>query len=209
MRLSAGLAALAMVIFLPLFYTEGAGAFDFWWWITTNAALLTILAATLDPSWRHTLREDLSSGIWWKLGLGLASATLLYGIFWVGNEGSRWLVEFAGESIDAVYDFKRGASVWRVALLIGLLIGPAEELFWRHFLQRRLETRWGRWWGFGVATFLYTLMHITSFNPMLILAAGVCGVFWGLMYMKWRSAWLNVVSHVVWDLTVFLIIPFH
>jgi hypothetical protein len=43
---------------------------------------------------------------------------------------------------------------------------------------------------------------------MLILAAAVCGVFWGWLYLRFRSPLLNVVSHAVWDLLVFVILPF-
>jgi membrane protease YdiL (CAAX protease family) len=43
---------------------------------------------------------------------------------------------------------------------------------------------------------------------MLILAAAVCGVFWGGLYLRFRSPLLNIVSHTLWDLLVFVILPF-
>ena len=43
---------------------------------------------------------------------------------------------------------------------------------------------------------------------MLVLAAAVCGLFWGYLYMRTGSALLVVVSHTVWDIAVFLIVPF-
>lgn len=203
-----GLAALALAVFSPLFITGGVGAFDFWWWMAANAALMTGLSFGLDPDYRRLATADLRAGLAWKIGLGLASAALLYGLFWIGNQAARCLFDFAAGGIDAVYGLKAGASVWRVGLLIGLLIGPAEEVFWRGFLQRRLATRHGRWLGLVLATSLYTGMHIGSGNLMLIAAAGVCGLFWGLMWLRFESLGLNIVSHIVWDLAVFLIFPF-
>jgi len=41
-----------------------------------------------------------------------------------------------------------------------------------------------------------------------VLAAALCGVFWGYLYLRLRSVWLNVISHLVWDLAVFMFFPF-
>ena len=203
-----GLAVLALVLFPPLFATGGFQAFDFWWWMATNAALMTTLSFALDGAYRRLTVEDLKTGLAWKVGLGLLSAALLYGVFWVGNLAARWMFDFAAGGIDAVYGLKEGSSVWRVGLLIGLLIGPAEEVFWRGFLQRRLTARHGRWVGLLASAAIYTGIHLGSANPMLILAAGVCGLFWGLMWLRFESLSMNAVSHLVWDLAVFLVFPF-
>ncbi len=201
-------AACAAALFIPLFATRGIGAFDFWWWMSTNAVILVVLSATLDAGWRSALRVDLGAGLWWKLLLGVGSAVLLYGIFFGGNLLSRVILEFAGGDIERVYSFKDGSSVVRVGLLIGLLIGPVEELFWRGFLQRRLEDRHGKRIGLVLATAVYAGVHVASLNLMLVVAAGVCGLFWGILYMRFRSVTLNVVSHVLWDLAVFVWFPF-
>ena len=143
-----------------------------------------------------------------KTALGLVSAAALYGVFWGGNLLSRaWFGEWAGQGIDSVYGLKSGASLTRIVLLIALLIGPTEEVFWRGLLQRQFAARWGRWGAFLLATALYAGVHISSGNPMLVLAAVVCGVFWGLLYLWRGSVLLNVVSHTAWDLAVFVLFP--
>lgn len=199
---------LAVALFVPLFITEGLGVFDFWWWMASNAVIFISLSVA-DRGWRDALKRELEGQVWRNIALGLAAAALLYGVFFVGNGLSRLIFAFAGRGIQNVYDFKRGASVLRVALLIGLLIGPGEEIFWRGFLQRRLQVHLGPWQGFAVATALYAGIHVGSGNPMLILAALICGIFWGFLYMRTGSLLLVLVSHVVWDLTVFLLLPFH
>jgi membrane protease YdiL (CAAX protease family) len=42
---------------------------------------------------------------------------------------------------------------------------------------------------------------------MLVLAAGVCGVFWGLLYSAFKSIAVNAVSHALWALTIFILRP--
>jgi len=97
----------------------------------------------------------------------------------------------------------------RIAALMIFIIGPGEELFWRSFLQRRLQNKSGKYSGFILATGIYTLVHIGSGNVMLVLAAGVCGLFWGYLYLRYGSVTLNIVSHTLWDVTVFLWLPFN
>lgn len=203
-----GLTGLAVVLFVSLFATGGIGAFDFWWWLGFNATLLVVLSLVLDPAYVPALRADLASGLARKVLIGLASAAVLYGVFWIGDQVSRaWFGAWAGHGIDSVYDLKHGAGPTRVLLLIALFIGPAEEIFWRGLLQRNLATRYGRWPGLVLATALYGGVHLASGNPMLVLAAVLCGVFWGWMYLRFGSVAMNVVSHTAWDLAVFVIWP--
>ncbi len=203
------LAGIAAMLFVPLFVKGGLGWFDFWWWMASNAVLLLAVIASIDPRWRAAVASDLRERLWYKLVVGLISAAILYGVFFIGNLLSTRLFDFASGDIDAVYAFKDGVSPIKCALLIGLLIGPAEELFWRAFLQHRLQDHYGRWCGMIIATVIYASVHIGSGNPMLVAAAAICGAYWSLLYTRYKSPLLNVVSHVVWDLAVFLWIPFN
>lgn len=118
------------------------------------------------------------------------------------------MFSFARPQVDAVYGMKGGIPSWIVALQLLLLTGPAEELFWRGYVQRTLSQRWNADSGFVVTTALYTLIHLWSFNFMLIMSALVCGVVWGGLY-RLRPQWFPalVVSHAVWDACVFVVFP--
>ena len=70
---------------------------------------------------------------------------------------------------------------------------PAEEIFWRGFLQRRLMLRLGSFWGWIIASVLYAAVHISSLNFMLVGAAGVAGLFWGLLYWRLKTLWPVVI----------------
>lgn len=202
------IAALAAALFVPLFVLRGIGPFDFWWWMSANLVLLVGLGAGLDADYLAALRRDLGEGVSRKIGLGLLAAAALYAVFFIGNWASRLVLPFAGADIGQVYGFKTGAPVLRIVLSMALVIGPGEELFWRAYLQRRWQKRFGPLAGWLATTALYALVHAGSGNPMLVLAAAVCGFFWGYLYWKTGSALLVVVSHTVWDIAVFLVVPF-
>jgi len=206
-RLTHIITLLAIVLFVPLFITRGVGKFDFWWWMSLNITFLTAIAATLDRGWRNALTNDLRNHILKKIGIGLLSALGLYGVFYLGNTVSRLMFPFAAHNIENVYAFKTGAAPVRIAFLMAFIIGPGEELFWRGFLQRRFQREKGPLQGFVLTTLLYAGVHIASGNVMLVLAAGVCGLFWGFLYLRTGSLLLNVVSHTVWDMAIFLFFP--
>ena len=101
------------------------------------------------------------------------------------------------------------ALVFRLLLF---LIGPAEEFFWRGYVQRTLGKllpgEHASDHAFLLTAAVYALVHVWSFNFMLVMAALTAGLVWGLVY-RLRPAWLPalVVSHAVWDALVFIIIP--
>jgi len=197
------------ILFVPLFILREIGPLDFWWWMSANLLVLICLSLIFDKRYLNLLKEDFSSGTGKKILLGVLSAAILYGIFWIGNLLSRKWFGFAGEGIQGVYDFKGNASYFRILGLMALIIGPGEEIFWRGVIQRWFSDRLGGTKGFILALLIYTGVHVFSFNIMLIVAAFVAGLFWGLMYLKFKSVFANIISHTLWDIMVFLILPFN
>ncbi len=198
---------LAAVLFVPLLTFRGLGPLDFWWTMSGCLALLIALCTLADIRYRDLLRQDVGRNILKKASLGLTTAMVLTLIFWAGGMISRAILPFAQEGIDAIYAFKQDASAFRVILLIVLIIGPGEEVFWRGFIQRRWENRLGFPMGWLLASGFYALVHVGSGNIMLVSAALVCGLFWGALYSWSRSVLLVAVSHTAWDLIVFFIFP--
>lgn len=202
------IAVLAAALFVPLFVVRGLGTFDFWWWMSADIAVLLVLTASIDRRQLAAIASDIVDRPAVKIGLGLLAAIGLYAVFFAGNILARRILPFAGAGISQVYGFKTGASPLRVIFLMALVIGPGEELFWRGYLQRNFQDRCGGFGGFLLATALYTLVHVGSGNPMLVLAAAVCGLFWGYLYLRTKSVLLVLISHTVWDLAVFILFPF-
>ncbi len=181
--------------------------FHFWAQMSLTILGLCLLAFQTNPELLKRALAWRSRDILPDVLIGLVSAVALYLIFWAGNYFSQAWFGFAQPNIAAVYGFKGQTPVWIITLLMGLVIGPGEEIFWRGWLQTRLEKHVGLI-GVGLSVAAYTGVHLASLNIMLILAAGVCGAFWCALYYVRRSLWANIISHVLWDLAVFLWFPF-
>ena len=207
-RLVGAAGAVAAILFIALFRLKRLGPLDFWAWLSLNIVIVAAMSFVLDRGYARRLREDLRSGLARKAVLGIASAAALYGVFTVGRIVALRVFPFAAAGIGHVYALKAGTPVLRIVLLIGLVIGPGEELFWRGFFQERTGATTSPVLGFALTALLYTAVHMASGNLMLVLAAAVCGVFWGWLYLRFRSPVLNMISHALWDLAVFVVFPF-
>ena len=203
-----GLTVVAAVLFAAVFRFGPPGRLDFFALFSIAAGLASGSAFAVDTDYAGRLAADLRSGLPGKAAAGLASAAVLYGLFAVGRALSRLLLPFAAAEIGRVYALKSGVPAVRIVLLVGLVIGPAEEIFWRGFVQERMAGMTGRTRGLLLTSLLYAAVHVASGNVMLVLAAAVCGLFWGSLYLRFRSPVLNVVSHTIWDLAVLVIFPF-
>lgn len=196
-----------------LFSPWTAGFVNFWGGMAMAAGVLTISSLVAGNAERRDAalpRWSFGEAFEFKithLWVGLAAAAILYGVFFLGDLISAMLFDFAKPQVAGIYGTKSQASPWIIGSLLMFWIGPAEEIFWRGYVQRKLSQSLGGWTGLIVATLIYTLIHIWSFNFMLIMAALICGVFWALMYKYFRSVWPGIISHAVWDAVIFVVFP--
>ena len=138
---------------------------------------------------------------------GLSAAALLYFIFMLGNIVGPLIFPFAVREIDGIYSIKQEGGTLAIAMLLICVTSPAEEIFWRGFLQRFAMYRLGRLYGLLAAASLYAAVHIISGNVMLVLAALTAGLFWGVLYLYSRSVFACTISHIAWALAIFIIWP--
>lgn len=207
--------SIAALLWFVMFSPWTAPLINFWSSMSLSAVILCILSFYVGKV-RLTLREFGLKA----LLLGIASATALWGIFWIGNYlSTRWF-GFAHTQVGEIYAMKEGHNLRLVALLLLFLIGPAEEIFWRGYIQNRImqliRSHRSRFSSLTVTLIsvaltstVYSLVHIWSFNFMLIMASLVCGIFWGLLYAFGRSLAATIISHALWDVAVFILFPIH
>ncbi len=198
---------LALTLFPYLLHFRRLGPLDFWWAMGLVVAVLVVSAIAADSGTVALLREDIRTRLFRKIALGVLSAAALYGVFYLGNGLVRRFLPMGGEGIGAVYALRSGAQALRIGLLLLLVIGPGEELFWRGYLQRTWQKKLGNASVLPLTVAVYTAVHVASGNPVLVLAAAVCGLFWGVLYQRSGSVLLVAVSHTIWDLAVFLLFP--
>jgi len=197
--LSAAAAGLWLVMFSP--WTRES--VPFWPAMAISSGLLAASALWID---RRQFRQTCVF-YWWHVPLGLGSAVVLYLMFFIGHKIAAFILPFASDQVGLVYRTRSQADLWIIAVLLFAWVGPAEEIFWRAFVQRRFGQRYGPFAGLVVTAAIYTVVHIWSFNLMLLAAAGLCGVFWGAMFYRFRSLWPALISHAVWDVVIFVFLP--
>ena len=191
----------AALLWFVMFFPYLGLNLNFWAVMTVASLTLTTLAIVFG-GWPD-LRLD-----WREVLLGAGIAVVLWGVFWIGDKCSQWMFDFARPQVDMIYGIKSGTAPSLIALLLLLIIGPGEEIFWRGYVQRRCSERWSPNIGFLVATAAYTLIHIPSLNFMLIMAAMVCGIAWGGLYRLFPKHFTAIViSHALWDAAAFVWFP--
>ncbi len=170
--------------------TFGGPRERFWHRMTTTGLTLGALALAsgerIRPRWRD-------------LPLGLAIAAGLFAIFQVGDRKAREIMPRGNEQIKEIYALREVRPKEEIALRLATIIGPAEELFWRGWLQRRV--------GWLPASALYAGAHLVTGNATLIGAAGVAGVYWGALAALGAPMTALIVSHAAWDIWIFLVQP--
>lgn len=194
---------LAAVLWTFMFSPMTAPLVNFWWMMTASALTLSLLSSWLNPGWWKRARLSTSN-----LCLGVAIAVVLWGVFWIGDKVASWLFDFARPQVDTIYGMKEGESPWLLSLLMLFLIGPAEEIYWRGYVQQRFSDRYGANKAFLITTACYALVHAGSCNFMLLMAALVAGVVWGALYRFWPQRFAAIIlSHALWDVAVFVLFP--
>lgn len=194
-----GTVILATLLWCGTFYVSWG---SFWVKISFSSALLAGVSLWLQSDPRPRFGFDRKA-----LLIGLSLAVVLYLIFWAGKAISTHLFPFAGNQIEAIYGKGQGTRLWVVAVLLFFVTGPAEELYWRGFLQHKLMHRFGGWQGWLLSTALYAGVHLWALNFMLIGAAAVAGAFWGAMYWRLGKLAPIIISHSVWSTAIFALSP--
>lgn len=191
--------ALAAVLWYIIF---GLQLFNFWCAMAVAATMLA-LASFVFYGAPFALQEINRRAIL----LGVLSAAVLYGIFWLGDILSAMLFSFAPPQVSSIYDLRSQNQVWLIVLILIFVTSPAEEIFWRGFVQRWLDQQMGPVPAWILAALAYGGVHIISGNFMLVMAALVAGLFWGYIFMKGRSVVPLIISHALWTVSIFILFP--
>lgn len=139
--------------------------------------------------------------------LGLASAGALYVTFKLGDLAARRLIPRGDREIREIYALRTVRPRPEIAVRLATIIGPAEELFWRGLVQGAFQRRFGTWRAMVLTNSAYTGVHLAARNFTLLGAAGVAGLHWGVLRALRLPLGALIVSHVAWDIWIFLIQP--
>jgi len=191
---------LALMTFLPA--TAGAYAVR----AAATALALVWAAFVLRPSWR--LRAL-------PLAAGLAGGAFV-AAFWIFPESSAfyrtWILWPIGTDVpaSAASPYDPAVCGWPLTLakLAGsaFVIAPAEELFFRSFLYRRLQAvdwRAVPLARFDLSAFLWSAALFSLEHPPRFLVAALCGGVYGLLAIRFGLA-SAIAAHIVTNLLLAL-----
>ena len=149
------------------------------------AILLLAVRGSVSIRWR----KDASR--WWAPAVVVVVWTLL-------SQVAPWNPVFDPTGIDTGF-------LVTAAIATAITAGVGEELFFRRWLQTRLEAVLSAWPGIVVISLTFALMHLGSHGsgaPVLDIARvvviqGSFGVFVGVMWWRYRNLTAIIVVHVV------------
>ncbi len=162
-------------------------------YIVGKAVLLMAIPAFAVPGLRRAVRFSAPQAAWrwWAPALCVAAWTLL-------SQVAPWVPE---------HDLGDYSTEMLVVggIATAITAGLGEELFYRRWLQTRLEALVGPWTGLGFATLAFALMHLGSHGtgaPWLDVARvialqGSFGLLMGLLWWSYRNLALIVVAHLI------------
>lgn len=174
---------------------------SFWFRMAGGTGALGVIALCREP---RAYRPRVAAS---DVPAGVLSAALLYLVFQIGDRLARAVMPNGGNDIAAIYRLRREAPPKLIALLLAVIIAPGEELFWRGFVQRGLQARFSRLFAVPLAAAAYAGVHLPSGNLTLTGAAGIAGLFWSAQYALQKRLAPVIVSHILWDIWIFLVAP--
>jgi len=189
------------IAFLMFTVNLGYTMIPFWPFMTVTASILLLFSLSRIKPWKQ------SDWTLTNILLGIISAACLYFFFWLGHQIIQTFAPVFSQDVSSIYHFKGNTPEWIIVLTLGLIIGPSEEIFWRRFIQTEFSAYFGRINGVLLTTFLYSMVHVVSMNIVLILAAAIGGLMWGIMYTWRRTVVVALISHTVWDIAIFSVWP--
>lgn len=196
-------ALIAATVFWFCLFSPMVKRLNFWMVMPVAAGILAAWAIRCGGMPVHRNQWRLSAVV-----IGAASALMLYGVFYIGNYTAKLMFDSAPGQVGSIYAIKESNSPVLIALMLLFVSSPAEEIFWRGFLQKWAMNRWGQIAGWLIASLCYAAVHIVSGNFILVMAALIAGLFWGLLYLFLKANLVPlIISHSLWTFGIFLLLP--
>jgi membrane protease YdiL (CAAX protease family) len=170
------------------------------WYIFSGSILILIIFAIM----QENAFDQLPSAKY--LPFGLISGALLYVLFWLGYQVIGHYFPSSGTSVARLYRWYGPSLFWHYISLF-LVAAPGEELFWRGFIQRKFQRYYKPVFSIIATSLLYASVNLYSGSFLLVFSAFFSGVIWGTLYWWKKSMPLVIVSHLTFDLLMFVIAP--
>jgi uncharacterized protein len=171
-------------------------------WYLYSGSMLLLIAYGM---FQEAVSDDAS--FFTYISIGTVSGLVLFGFFWLSYQGIVIFDLPFERDIHKLYRWFAPSIFWEYLSLV-LVAAPGEELFWRGFILNRLLKYFNPIISIIVGAILYASVMIYSGEFILVLATFLCGLLWGALYLWKKSMPLVIVSHLIFDIMLFIIFPF-
>jgi membrane protease YdiL (CAAX protease family) len=100
---------------------------------------------------------------------------------------------------------------WNSILSTSICIGIIEEIPFRGFILRKLESQFNFWIANGVSSLLFLGIHLPGwfflhqFNIMNAIFIFIFGALWAMICKYGKSLWGSIVAHSLNDFIAFIV----
>lgn len=161
--------------------------------ILTKAVALMVVPTVLLMLFRDAIRIDRKAGAWrwWAPAVVIAVWILL-------SQVAPWNPRQDFSDYDQEF-------LIIAAVAVAITAGVGEELFFRRWLQSRLETAIGPWPGIALGSLLFALVHLGSHGSgdivldvaTVVVSQGSFGLFMGVLWWRYRNLTAIIVAHII------------
>lgn len=174
------------------------------WLATGIAASISIaLCVWMDGSHLRDLLRPTRRSLWIGLVAGLLMAAGTYALYAI----AAFVVPGLHEEVGGLYKTLHDPPGVAFALPVLFVVILSEELVWRGALFDALPSTVSRERAVLLSALVYALPQVGKGSLVLVLVAFVCGVFWGAERVWTRGLVAPLVTHVMWDLLLFVVAP--
>ncbi|MCR2820916.1 CPBP family intramembrane glutamic endopeptidase [Lederbergia panacisoli] len=170
------------------------------WYLYTATMLFLISFAIINEK----LDDEVSTKQY--ISIGVLSGVALFLLFAAGD----WVLSFLPKTfsiqVSKLYSRFSLEWIWHYFVLFFIII-PGEEIFWRGFILKRLMGKMSIGKAILASALINAIAFCLSGYFILIIAAFVSGLVWGILYVWKRSMPLLIVSHLVFDLLLLILFP--
>ncbi|WP_171016878.1 CPBP family intramembrane glutamic endopeptidase [Pseudalkalibacillus caeni] len=138
--------------------------------------------------------------------ISIGSGILLYLAFKAGKAIVVSQIPYFENQLHSLYTLIQPNKSWHYFVLFAVII-PAEELFWRGFIQKKFSLITSSNKAILFAAILYASAHVYSGTVLLVFAALFAGTIWGYLYEKSGNLIVPLISHVLFDYLLLILFP--
>jgi uncharacterized protein len=170
-------------------------------WYMFTASMLVLISYSI-------IKEEVDDAVPLPVYLtyGISSGLLLYGLFSLGT----FLLDFVQipvkDDISRLYQIFSPNLFWHYLALM-LIVVPGEEIFWRGFILKKLLKNVNIWISIFISSIMYASVSLYAGEWILVLGSFVAGMIWAMLYAWKKSIPLVIVSHLIFDLFIFILFP--